>query len=512
MQKNEPTPIEAIDFKSLQNKNAVDARQKPSVVNKSALWLAFLFLIVCGVGVFLFLPKYVAENPAPTPAPAETIRARPQAVEPPEPPEPPESIAQETPSLSTQEISALKSQTEQLLLQVIKKQETLQQQGIKKWAADDFLHAISLGAAGDEHFRKQNFTAAVSSYQQAITALEHLEQQVAPTLAKHLQQGELALTQGERDAAIHHFQFAKAIDAQNMQALNGLQRAETIEELFALLEKGGNFDAANHLQDARQTYQQAIDLDPLSAEAKTAINRVSKRLTDIEFSRLIALGYSLFRARQFEDARSTFMSAQKLSPGSDQPKQGLAKVVQAIRDEKILSLTIEAQHFAANEEWAYALQSYQQILALSPNAAFAVAGVAYSQQRAELVSRLDHYLDNEERLYATQVATEAHQLLAEITLMDNPGNNIADRATALEELLKLASQPVSITLQSDNQTDVVIFKVGKFGRFENQKIQLKPGKYTVLGSRPGYRDVRKILTVSPYMQTKNFMVQCEEAI
>ncbi len=513
MHKNDSTPIKAIDFKSLQEKTGIDSEYEQTLVSKKLIvWLVFLFIFAGGISVFLFLPNYVAEKQAPSPISAEIQSQPPQLVKIPVPVKIPEPAVQEIPNISAEELNALKLQAENLLLQVIKKQEALESQGVKKWANDEFLQAVSLGATGDEHFRKQHFNEAINAYEQAIDALQHLEELIAPTLTKHLQQGELALTQGESDAAVYHFELAKEIDAHNIQAQNGLKRAETIQELFILLEKGGNLEAANRLGDAKQTYQQATDLDPLSPEAKAAMIRVTARLKEIELSRLIARGYSSLEARQYGDARSAFISAQKLAPSSKKPKQGLIKVEQAVRNEKISSLTVEANHFESNEEWAYAVQSYQQILALSPSATIAIDGIARSQQRASLLSKLDNYLDNEERLSSSAVSTEARDLLQEIALLENPGTKIDQRANALEKLLQLTNQPISINLQSDNQTEVVIYKVGKFGRFENQKIELKPGKYTIVGSRPGYRDVRKILTISANMATKNIMVRCEEPI
>jgi len=59
---------------------------------------------------------------------------------------------------------------------------------------------------------------------------------------------------------------------------------------------------------------------------------------------------------------------------------------------------------------------------------------------------------------------------------------------------------------------VVIFKVGKFGKFQQREIELKTGKYTIVGSRPGYRDVRKNVTVTTSMSKQPIVVRCEEAI
>ena len=82
----------------------------------------------------------------------------------------------------------------------------------------------------------------------------------------------------------------------------------------------------------------------------------------------------------------------------------------------------------------------------------------------------------------------------------------------LKKLLQLVKQPIPILLKSDNQTDVSIFKVGKFGKFEQQKLELKMGKYTIVGSRAGFRDVRKVLTLTAEMSDQTITIQCDEPI
>ncbi len=37
----------------------------------------------------------------------------------------------------------------------------------------------------------------------------------------------------------------------------------------------------------------------------------------------------------------------------------------------------------------------------------------------------------------------------------------------------------------------------RFGTFSKREIELKPGKYTVVGTRPGFRDVRRDVTIAP---------------
>jgi hypothetical protein len=75
-----------------------------------------------------------------------------------------------------------------------------------------------------------------------------------------------------------------------------------------------------------------------------------------------------------------------------------------------------------------------------------------------------------------------------------------------------AQTPQTVTLQSDGLTHVSIYHVGRLGQFTTQQLELSPGTYTVVGSRPGYRDVRQTLTVKPGSRQTTVDIRCEESV
>ena len=88
---------------------------------------------------------------------------------------------------------------------------------------------------------------------------------------------------------------------------------------------------------------------------------------------------------------------------------------------------------------------------------------------------------------------------------------IALRDRDLDAMLQVAATPVRVRLESDNLTRVTVYKVGALGAFEQHELKLRPGKYTVVGSRKGYRDVRRELVVVPGEES-TLVVRCEEKI
>jgi hypothetical protein len=69
-----------------------------------------------------------------------------------------------------------------------------------------------------------------------------------------------------------------------------------------------------------------------------------------------------------------------------------------------------------------------------------------------------------------------------------------------------------LSLVSDNATDVAIPSIGQFGTFAQRDIQLKPGRYTVIGTRDGFRDVRRDITIAPGQESQTISVSCSDPI
>jgi hypothetical protein len=93
-----------------------------------------------------------------------------------------------------------------------------------------------------------------------------------------------------------------------------------------------------------------------------------------------------------------------------------------------------------------------------------------------------------------------------------PGPVLTGQVSTVERLIADAETPMRVALASDNQTEVTIYRVGRLGAFERKDMELLPGRYTVVGVRPGYRDVRRELTLLPGSAAPTLVIRCEEPI
>jgi hypothetical protein len=132
--------------------------------------------------------------------------------------------------------------------------------------------------------------------------------------------------------------------------------------------------------------------------------------------------------------------------------------------------------------------------------------------RAELARRLEALLANPSRLSAPEVRREAGRLLAEAGNIRGEAPLLRGQTEKLRVTLQLYDQPVLAVLESDGATLVSVQRVGNFGAFTRRELQLKPGRYVAVGSRTGFRDVRREFTITPGAGGMVIEVRCTEAI
>ena len=116
------------------------------------------------------------------------------------------------------------------------------------------------------------------------------------------------------------------------------------------------------------------------------------------------------------------------------------------------------------------------------------------------------------RLSSDGPLEHARQVLRAATASENAGPRLARESARLGELVTAASRPRPVILISDGETAVTIYRVSHFGSFTEKRLELRPGKYTVVGSRPGFRDVRIAFRVSGTGEPTTLVVQCTERI
>ena len=230
------------------------------------------------------------------------------------------------------------------------------------------------------------------------------------------------------------------------------------------------------------------------------------------FEALLSQGLAQLHRGQYQQARATLLEAAVMDPGSEAVREALTQADHAMKLEQLDRLHRQATTAEQNGQWSTALERYVAALAIDPNVGFALRGKRHAIQRITIARRIDFYLTQPETLLNDRHLGNAVQLLAEAGEISPRDAELATMMKHLDRLLTAAQTPVSVTLKSDNLTEVAVYRVGRMGRFDSRDLTLRPGTYTIVGTRDGYRDVRLTVTISPGTTPPAVQVVCTEAI
>jgi tetratricopeptide (TPR) repeat protein len=388
----------------------------------------------------------------------------------------------------------------------------LQARSVEQWAAEAFTAATKLAAAGDALYQNRQYEDATAQYQQGLTALQALEASIPQLLSQLLEQAQQAIDKGDANAALAALATAALIAPDNSEIAALQHRAEVLPQLLPLLDEAQNAEAAGDLAQAQTLLQQATKLDPLHTRAQSELRRVTTKARDQGFNQSMSEGYAALNEGRFDSARKAFNAAAKLQPGSREAASALQEVTAGESAQRLASLSQQGQRDEQQESWAKAVTAYEQAQKIDSSVMFANEGLKRSRMRAQLDQQLRTAIDDVQRLSDAAVAASTAQLLAQAKQITPRGPLLEQQISKLDTVLRQANTTVTVTLRSDDKTEVIIYKVARLGSFAEHELTLRPGNYTALGTRAGYRDVRQSFTITHDSAPAAITIACTEPI
>ena len=468
------------------------------------LWIAALLLAV--IFVTFILPSLVSE-PWLTPGDASNAQKQPTAAQ--TEPLAPSVIAEKT---------QYRQDSQTLLALIIQLRDQLTAQGVARWAQVEFQNALTAVDQGDNAYRLGDYQQSLNSYRQALDQLQQLQQLAQQTLQQALTDGEMAIQRANPEdipLAQENAALAMAIAPDNSQSEALNRQASQFPPLVDAIFQGDRQFQQQQYQQAKEAYQSALAVDPSHqraqqafADAETAINRQS-------FLAQMSEGYKALQAEDFAAALSAFAKAKALDnsdPDAQSAQQAIAETQSRQQQMAIDRQMDSAAESVQQEQWQQAQQIYRQLLEDDSSLVDAKAKLIPVEIRAQLDQQLVSLLDDPLALADKAIYAKATTWLADAQGIANPGPRLQNQIQQLETLIQRATLPISISLISDNQTEVTIYRVGKLGTFARQTVALTPGRYTIVGSRRGYRDVRIELTLRGEEIEEPTIIRCTEKI
>jgi tetratricopeptide (TPR) repeat protein len=469
-----------------------------------ALVCSFILLIIGGGWLLHFLSKksLQPEETANSTLPAETVKSK-NTIEPPQ---------GSPPDVDPAQLEMEKTNAEQKLAEFLEAKDELDHKAASEWEEDTYLEMTELGRRADVHFMGKQYHPASELYDRARDLAGELTGRTDAALQRLMTEGNQALDDGDGTLARHNFSVALKIAPADTRAQQGLKRAETIEIVMQLIGSGRQHETNNALSLARSDYSKALEIDSDSEKARQGLDRINGLIKEEQFQQLISDGLAAFHRNDYKFARTRLLKAKSLKPGSREVSDALSQVDQAIRLSGIDKLRRAAQTAERSEDWQKALKSYLAVLDIDKNLQFAVRGKERALEQIHIAKRFHFFLAKPQVLESDSQLKNAALLLVEAKEINPRGPMLMARIKKLEQLVEVAQTPVKIAIESDNITRVAVYRVGKLGRFSVHELELRPGSYTVVGTRDGYQDVRQKIVVKPGLQSLRITVKCRVKI
>jgi eukaryotic-like serine/threonine-protein kinase len=449
--------------------------------------LAGAFLLVFAAILFAFLPtstpteSAAAQNSPPVitaGAPGATSAAPPVV----------------TP-LESARLEMFQKQGEELTREILRQQLALEDAGVIFWARTEYDNVIADLDAAENMYRERQFETALDQYKSVLARLAELKSLAPGELEKHIALGDKALLEGDAETALTSFTIATSIDRESNDLQNKLARAETLDQVQDLVRQAEAFERNGEFDHAYETFKTAKDLDSEWKPAKKGLARIQRAITQRSFQIAMSTGFQGIANKDYDAAREGFTRAKKILPDSVEPEDGLLQVEQSERNDIILGHQRDAEALLASEDWTGAIEEYESALAIADSLEFAVTGLAYAKSRLALQERLQEFLSDPTLLQSNEGLAEASATLRQASRAKPATDQMLYHINILARLISTARIEIPVTINSDGNTDVTVRRHAELGKVTNKVVYLIPGRYTVVGQRPGYRDVREDLVV-----------------
>ncbi len=477
---------------------------------RALFWIFVLAMGAAGlIAAGIVIIGFLADHPLTAVSPA-TLKTPPRSA----PPEPETTAgrAAVSPAPTTAPAPETLDLVEKTMARWLHVQALLKTARAAAWAPEKLSRIQAAAQQADAAMMKRAYARAAEAYATAIAGAESLLAGKEAFFASLMQQGQQALQADQPAAARPHFTLALKIKPDDAGARRGIAAADLREQVLTLMASGQSHEREGRYDLALADYESALKRDKTDTPARRAVDRLKDQIAETQYNLMVSKGLSAFYQDRLSDARRHIQAALQYRPGGHEAREALRQIDAAAREQRIARLQRRGQKAETGEQWDQALKAYEDVLSIDPALQFARHGAERSRERIRLDKRIRFYLDHPEALSSERYLEEARQLLHSITALEPRGPRLAGHIQTLQAGIQAAQTRVLITLLSDGQTEVAVLRVARLGRITRQSLELRPGTYTIVGARNGYKDVRQTIRIEADQKALQVSIACKEKI
>lgn len=461
-------------------------------------WMAYAlggFLLAAAAVLFLVLPRFAEERASRRPPPAPVVREA------------------EAPRQDMQLLRVQREAADEAMGDMLQDRNYLAALQPSLWSAGAWEQAVAEEEKGDGFYRRREYTDAAAAYGNAAEMLRELREQ-APDIGRGALEAALeAIESGDQAAALAELEKAGILlGATDPRVQSAERRAARLPETMQAVAEARASMRDRSLEAQRAAWQAVLRIDPERQSARSELSAVNARIDRQLFNSRMSRGHAALGEGDVETARTAFEAAGKQRPNDPAPAEALAALELEERGQQLAQLQAAAMAARFAEDWRKAAAGFRGMLEIDSNIVAAQRGLADAERRARLDDALESTIADAKSLNRDEAWQRGKRLLDEAASIPDPGSRLGGQIGRLGKVLAVAATPAPVWLRSDGLTEVTIFHVGRLGSFGDRRLELRPGAYTAVGTRDGYRDVRREFIVAAEGMPEPLVLICTEPI
>ena len=390
------------------------------------------------------------------------------------------------------------------------------------WAKDDYEIALVLEQQADNYKNKKQYKNSENYYKKAIEKIDEIFTKKQQIFNQLVNQGTALLNDEKLQQAELLFIKAQVIDKENKLIIRSLERIDNRNKVNILYDQSIDQEKNDELDEAVKLLEKALIIEPEFIKINKKLTELKEKKLKKYFNKTISEILEALDINDLTVAEKKLNLAKKINSTDPIIEELEIRITEKNINYKIKRLQKIARNQVKNEQWYKAKKTYQKILTLDPDVSSAIVFRERAVAYIYLNKLLNDIILKPERLRNEQVLEKSKKNLLFINNELQKKENIYfsklktpdlnKKILSAEKIIKDASRYINVTIKSDNETEIIIYKVEKLGKIIEKVIKLRPGQYTIVGSREGYRDFRKTIKITAADQMVLVNVYCREKI
>jgi len=420
----------------------------------------------------------------------------------------PAPIEQARDKIAREQVTAL---AEQFLRRLI----SLEDFGIGLWDPEKLADLNARAIEADESFRQSNNLQAVENYRALLQTVTELNNQLPALQETYLTAAEAALAQGDPALSLTNWEISARLNPNDQQIQSIWLKVKNIPTIQALIAEAALAREKGELVSAKTILRKAVTLFEDWKPSQNALIAVNDAIAKEDYQNAMTAGFNLLAAGRYLGAEQAFQRALNLTEDNSAANDGLIQVQQARLKASIESQLRNAREAAVAGQWLDAKAAFEQVLQTAPGINSIQSEIEQINLRITHQTALNDFLADPARLQSDTQLKSAQTLAIEISQLAPPFGSLRALLPKLTRLITIARRPVVLTINSDEKTQITVLRRGQdgqLGTLRQRALTLIPGRYTLTGSRTGYRDVRQDITLDGEESGTTITIICEDKI